>query len=400
MGFIPQLHRVRQVFNAEALHDPGAKLIEKLEALGISIPRGSRVAIAVGSRGINNLPVLVKSLIQWLAAQKAEPFIVSAMGSHGGGTPEGQCKILDSLGVSTETMGVPIICSQDIVHLGETPQGFPILFDRVAAEADLIIPINRIKAHTDFDGPIESGLCKMLVIGLGNDAGCRQIHNLAPEEYSSIIETAASFILSKMPVLFGVAILENGYGQSYDLDVLKPEGMIAKEKILLKKAKDLMPSIGIKEIDLLICEQIGKDISGAGFDPNILGRSSVKKTFSRPIPKIDKMVLLDLTEASHGNGIGIGMFDVVTRKAVDKLDFQVMYNNATACKCLEDVRIPYIAADESTAVEIAAQACRASLTELKIVRIKNTSELDYIQVSENLLDEVLQSDQMYIDQME
>ena len=362
--------------------------LEKPEIRQLVKP-GAKVAVAVGSRGIRNLYTIVETVVQSLKAMGAQPFIVSAMGSHGNGTEEGQREVLAGYGITEENLGVPVVTTVDTVHLGDCANGRPVWFDRAAFEADLVVPINRVKLHTDFVGPLQSGLCKMLVIGLGNHKGCSAVHEENPEQFAHIIEETASLILEKAPIGFGVAILENAYDQTFQVDAVPASRFIAREKELVQIARGNMPCILLPEADVIVCKEIGKDVSGAGFDPNILGRSSVLKTFVLHIPKYQRLVLTDVTLASHGNGIGVGLFDVITRKVADQLDLEAMYANAIACNCLGDANIPCTVEDEDTAVRVALKCCRGiDRDDPKIIRIQNTLHLEYIEVSQALLPDV------------
>ena len=286
-------------------------------------------------------------------------------------------------------MQVPIITTTEVVCLGEISGGRKVYFDKSALEADVIIPVNRVKLHTDFVSDIQSGLCKMLVIGLGNHRGCTEIHEADFSIFGEVIKEAASLILEKAPVVFGVAVLENAYDETCRIEAVPAEILIRREQELVREARKNMPVLMIPKIDILIVEAIGKDISGAGFDPNILGKSYILKEFVLSVPRIDKMILLDISPASHGNGIGLGIFDIITRKVFEQLDYEAMYANAIAVKCVDDCKIPLIAEDEEEAVKIAVKILRnADKENLRIVKIKNTIELEEIMVSHALLGEV------------
>lgn len=292
-------------------------------------------------------------------------------------------------------MGVPVVTTTESVLLGHTPSGVPVWFDKAALAADLIVPINRIKLHTDFIGPLQSGLCKMLVIGLGNQQGCTTIHDAPPAQFAAVLEAAARVILAQAPVGFGVGILENAYDRTADIQVLPAASLIAEEKALVQRATGLMPRIMFPDIDVLIMREIGKDVSGAGFDPNIVGRSSARDQFTVPIPAIRRMVLLGVTPQSHGNGIGIGLFDVMLREIFPTLDLEAIYTNAVACRCIADARIPLMADSEEEAVRIALKSCRGlDYEHLKIVRIKNTLSLGEIEVSPALFPVIEQTPQL------
>ena len=398
---LPKMYEVRQIFARERLEDVGGAVFRELKKPEIrnAVSRGEKIAVAVGSRGIKNLPAIVGAVVDGLKAAGAEPFIVSAMGSHGGGSEEGQREVLYGYGITPEAMGVPVVSSIDSVLIGKTENDIPVYFDKAALCADGIVPVNRIKLHTDFVGPIQSGLCKMMVIGLGNQTGCSSIHEVPSEEMSLTIESAARVILEKAPVRFGVAVLENAYDETAAVEAIAAEKIIPREKELLKSAAKNMPYIMLPKADVVVCENIGKDISGAGFDPNILGRSSLLKTFVLPVPRYQRLVLLGITPASHGNGIGIGLFDVVTKKAVSALDLGSMYANAIACRCIGDASIPCTVEDEETALRVALKCCRAiDMDHPKIIKIKDTLHLETIEVSEALLDEVKANPKMQITQ--
>ena len=388
---LPKMYKVRQQFNEDRLEDVAGTVRAQLQREDIRslVKPGARVAVAVGSRGIRDLYTVVEQVILSLKEMGANPYIISAMGSHGGGTEEGQREVLAGYGITEENLGVKVVTTVDTVHLGNCANGRPIWFDREAMEADLVVPINRVKLHTDFTGPIQSGLCKMLVIGLGNHKGCSAVHEESPDVFADVIEETASIILQKAPIGFGVAILENAYDKTYMVEAVPASNMIAREKELVQIAKGNMPYIMLPEADVIVCHEIGKDVSGAGFDPNILGRSSVLKTFVLHIPKYQRLVLCDVTPASHGNGVGVGLFDVITKKVADQLDMEAMYANAIACNCLGDANIPCTVEDEETATRVALKCCRnIDRDNPRIIRIQNTLRLEYIEVSEALLDDV------------
>ena len=388
---LPAFYKVRQQFDSSRLEDVAGAVRAQLARPEVSSPvqPGARVAVAVGSRGIRNLDVIVREVISSLRLLGANPFIVSAMGSHGGGTEEGQREVLAGYGITPERMGVPVVTTVDTVLLGRRACGRPVWFDRAAFEADLVVPINRVKLHTDFAGPLQSGLCKMLSVGLGNHKGCSAIHEEDPEHFARILEETAALILERAPIGFGVAVLENAYDQTCHVEAVPAGGLIAREKELVLQARANMPCIMLPEADVIVCREIGKDVSGAGFDPNILGRSSVLKTFVLHIPKYQKLVLTDVTRASHGNGIGVGLFDVITKQAARQLDLEAMYANAIACNCLGDASLPCTVEDEETAIRVALKCCRGiDRDNPKIIRIQNTLHLEYIEVSPALLDDV------------
>lgn len=391
---LPRLHKVRQRFPRPRLDNIEQRIADEINKPEIQskIKPGARIAVAVGSRGIRNLAEIVRVTLEQIKSVGGKPFIVSAMGSHGGGTPTGQRDILSSYGITEETMGVDIVTSTDVTMLGSTPSGIDVYFDAAALDADMVVPINRIKLHTDFVSEIQSGLCKMLVIGLGNHIGCTAVHEASFDIFGEVIIEAAQLIMRKANIGFGVAIVENAYDETALIEAIAAENLIKREKALVQIAKSNMPLLMIPEIDVLIVEEIGKNISGAGYDPNILGRSYLLKEFVLPVPRINRMALLDVTDISHGNAIGMGAFDVITRKVYDKLDLSQIYANAIAVKCPEDAKIPLIAENEREALLIAIQLCRGiDKNNLRIVKIKNTIELETIEISDILIKEAMQN---------
>ncbi len=385
---LPVMHRVRQKFERPQVQDLDGRICGEMakEQVAGKIRKGQRVAVAVGSRGIRNLAAIVRGVVDEIKKYGGDPFIVSAMGSHGGGTEEGQKEILTGYGITEEAMGVPVIARLDVVEIGTLKSGTKVYFDKTAYEADLVVPINRVKIHTDFVADIQSGLCKMLVIGLGNHIGCTSIHEESFDYFGEVLKEAATMIMQSVNVGFGVAVLENAYDETAWIEAVPSENMIEREKQLVKMAAGNMPTLMIPEIDVLIVEKIGKDISGCGYDPNILGKSYLLKEFILAVPKIDKMVLLDLSEETHGNGVGLGIFDITTKKVFEQLDYESIYANGIAVKDLDDCKIPVIAKDEDEAVKIAVKVLRgADKKRLKIVRIESTLRLEYIEVSDALL---------------
>lgn len=389
---LPKMYRVRQSFNKEHLEDIEGTVAREFAKAEIrsQVKPGIRVALAVGSRGIRNLSRIVKCVVDQLLALEAEPFIVAAMGSHGGGTLEGQLEILHTYGITQEAMGIPVVANNDVELLGSTSRGIQVYFDKLCLEqADLVIPINRVKLHTDFVDTIQSGMCKMLVIGLGHHKGCTAIHKADFSYFGDTLREATRLILSRAKVGFGVAIMENAYDQTLLVEAVPAGQMLEREAELVMLSRKNMPILMIPDIDVLVVEQIGKDISGNGYDPNILGKSFLLKEFVLPVPKIDRMVVLDVSPASHGSAVGIGIFDVTTRKLFDQLNMEAMYANDIALGCLDDCKIPLVAADEEEAIRVAVKVLQDNDPEkLKIVRIRDTLHMEEIQVSEDLLDVV------------
>ena len=395
---LPQMYRVRQSFCRDALDDIEGTVRREMHKPEIAgkVQPGMTIALAVGSRGIRNLSRIVKTVVDELLAMQAKPFILAAMGSHGSGTLEGQLEILHTYSITEQAMGVPVIANNEVTHLGETSRGIQVWFDTICMnEVDLIIPINRVKLHTDFVDTIQSGMCKMLVIGLGHHKGCTAIHESEFSWFGETLKEAVKIILDRANVGFGIGIVENAYDQTALVEAVPADCLLQREEQLVEIAKRNMPLLMIPEIDVLVVGQVGKDISGAGYDPNILGRSYILDQFVLPVPMIRRMILLDVSEASHGNAIGMGAFDIITRKVFDQLDLESIYTNCISIKCLDDCKIPLIAADEAEAIRIAIQVLRGHDPNcLKIVKIQDTLHLEEIQVSEDLLDVVGADDRL------
>ncbi|MDQ0338297.1 hypothetical protein J2S00_001081 [Caldalkalibacillus uzonensis] len=394
---LPKMMRVKQHFNADRLEDIEGEVVKQMQAkLVPDVFQGKRVAVAAGSRGIANLAAIVKSTITQLKAWGAEPFIVPAMGSHGGATAQGQAKILADYGIDEKTMGVPVISSMDVVELTKLDNGMPVYLDKEASQADLIVVVNRIKPHTDFKGDFESGLLKMLGIGLGKHKGATTLHSYGFDQFHDLIPKTGKAILEKAPVAFGIGIVENAYDETAKLEVIPAEDIVEREKSLLIEAKQNMPKLLVSEIDVLIVDEIGKNISGSGMDPNITGRPGSKLPgFSAP--PIQKVVVLDLTEKTHGNATGIGMADVTTLHCVNKIDFSYTYANCITSTVLEGAKLPLIMNNDKEAIIVALKTCnRVTPERAKIVRIKNTLELNEIYLSEAYLHEIRSQDKITI----
>lgn len=383
---LPKMHHVKQKFKKESLENIEEKIKEELHKPGIRklIKKGQRIAVAVGSRGIDRIDLVVKTTVDLLIEFGAAPFIISAMGSHGGGTEYGQREILASYHITEKTMGVPVITSQDTVKIGETKDHYEIFTDQAAYEADMTILINRIKPHTDFTGPIESGLCKMSVIGLGNHKGCAAIHKAGFDHFKDIIREAAGILFDSGNIGFGIGIVENSIEKILEIEAIRTEDIPAREPVLLKKAKSVMPRLYFPEIDILLVDEIGKNISGNGIDPNIVGRHGPKAS-EKGIPKIKYMVILGLSEETHGNAIGIGTADITTKAVFHQIDFDATYANSLASCDIESAMLPLIMENEKEAIAAAMKLYGGAFDQCRLVHIKNSLELSDIMVSEALV---------------
>ncbi|MBT2689142.1 DUF2088 domain-containing protein [Bacillus sp. ISL-47] len=394
---IPKMVKVKQKFHAPQLEDVGAEVRKTLNETNVltKIKEGDSVAVAVGSRGLADLPVLVRETVSEIKRVGGQPFIVPAMGSHGGATDEGQIDVLQQLGVTEEAVGAPIKSSMEVVKIGELPNGLPVYIDQNAYEADKIVVINRIKPHTAFRGPIESGLMKMITIGLGKQKGAEAAHAYSFKYMAEHVPEMAKISLSKAPIIFGLASLENAYDKVAKVIAVPAEDLEKAEPELLEEAKSLMPKIHFDEFDVLIVDELGKDISGDGMDPNITGNFATP--YATGGPDIKRTVVLGLTEKTHGNANGIGMADMTTKAVVDEIIWEKGYANALTSTVIEVIKLPMVLETKELAVKAAIKTCNAfDLNKVRAVRIKNTLDIGEIWISESLIDEAKQNSNLDI----
>lgn len=350
------------------------------------IKEGQKVAVAVGSREIPHMDAIAKSVVDLIKEQGAEPFIFPAMGSHGGATAEGQREILRGFGITEETMGVPIKSSMETVRISTTPDGLPVHIDKNANAADCIVPIGRVKPHADFRGKIESGLMKMLTIGCGKQYGANLCHSLGMENMSKNVTAVAKEIIANKNIPFGISIMEDALHALYKLTAVPGEKIEEEEPALLVEAKSMIPGIPFEKVDVLILEEIGKDCSGAGMDPNVTGRSQSLGIWK---PFIERIAILNLSEKSHNNGAGVGGGDVTTRRFLDKMNFDITYPNGITSHDLQGIKIPAVMPNDRTAIKMALETCIHADSPLgyRMVWMKNTLHLDSFYISSALVEE-------------
>jgi len=385
----PRMVRVRQTFPRPSLADIPGGVGQALGAARLPVKRGDTVAVGAGSRGIANIDVVVKATADYLKDLGARPFIFPAMGSHGGATAEGQRSVLAHYGITESTMGCEIRAGMDVVQVGEA-LGLPVWLDRIAAEADWIGLVNRVKPHTDFKGSIESGLFKMMTIGLGKYKGAIQYHRANVNHgYETVITAVGREMLAKARIGFGLGIVENGYDETAKVEAFAAAGLEAGERRLLKDAREWMARLPFSPIDVLVVEEIGKNISGAGMDTNVIGRPSNPHEPFPADPRILWIVALDLTEESYGNATGIGNADFTTRRLVEKIDMKpTLINCITAC-APTGAKIPATYDTDREAVETALSCIGLTAPEsARVIRIRNTLMLGEIECSEALLPEI------------
>ena len=388
---IPRLAPVRLVHDAQRLDDVAAAVAEQFGRAGIveQIQPGMRVALTAGSRGIDRINEVVAATVVEIKRRGGAPFIVPAMGSHGGAVAEGQTEVLAHYGITEERMGCAIRASMEVVELGALPSGERLYTDKIAyTEADVIVPIGRVKVHTDFHGPIESGLYKMLAIGLGKQRGADSLHASGFEHFPSLIPAVGRFLLEHLPLPFGVALVDNGYSKLALLEAIPATQIEPREAELLHEARRRMARLPIERLDLLVVDQMGKDISGAGMDPNVLGRYYAERLPGGP--DVQRVVVLDLTDITEGNAAGVGMADFCAERLVSKIDRAKTYMNQLTSKTPEGGRLPMIAPNDRAAIQMAIVSLRRVQNDaIRLIRIRNTKDLTSVWASEAVLPELL-----------
>jgi hypothetical protein len=388
----PKLYRVRQTFDRTRVQDIPGTVKEELKKLALDkkVKPGQRIALTAGSRGVANIAVILKAAVEYLQSIGAKPFIFPAMGSHGGAKAEGQIDLLAHYNVTEAFTGAPVLSSMEVVEISKTEDGVPVYIDRNASQADWIIVTNRIKPHTKFKAPTESGLMKMMAIGMGKQKGAEYYHKAAIQfTFPKIIVDAGREVIKKAPILCGLGMVENGYDETAKIVAIPPPEIEAKEKELLVLAKQMMPRLPFNEIDLLIVDEMGKDISGTGIDPNVTGRNrDLLGVFPHPV-NVKRLFVRDLTENSNGNATGLGLADLTTQRLVDKINYQATYMNCITGISIEKASVPMHFSADQEAIRIALGSIGLTPPEKsRIVRIKNTLHVDEVEVSEAYLEEL------------
>lgn len=395
----PMMYRIRQRFEDTSVENIGSAVDTELRKLSLtSIKPGQRVAITGGSRGIANIAGILKAVVKHIKTFDALPFIFPAMGSHGGATAEGQAAVLEQLGITESYMNAPILSSMDVAEIGRTADDVPVYVDQNALTADHIVVINRIKSHTKFKGPIESGLMKMMAIGMGKLKGAEFYHKAAIQyTFPKIITDAARIVIHMTPVICGLGIIENAYGKTSLIAAMPSDAIETKEKELLLFSKKLMARLPFTDIDLLIVDEMGKDISGVGIDPNVTGRNrDLLGVFDHPV-QVKRLFVRDLTANSKGNAVGIGLADITTQRLVDKIDYGATYKNCITGISLEKAAVPMHFETDRQAIEVGLGSMGLTPPEKsKIVRLKNTNRLETVEVSEAFAAEIEQRDDLDI----
>lgn len=397
---VPRMFRVRQKFHSEKIPQEqiAGTILDQLsrEPFAGQIRPGMRIGITAGSRQIANIVIITRTIADFVKSRGAYPFIIAAMGSHGGATGEGQRKVLENLGITEESIGCPIKSDMDVVKIGVNQKGMDVLIDRHAAEADGIIVSCRIKPHTCFRGPYESGIMKMLTIGLGKQAGADICHASGFEHMAEFIPMFGKAIIEQSNILFAVAVLENACDETARIVAVNHDRIGKEEPELLLLAKSYMPKICVPECDVLVCDTIGKNFSGSGMDPNITG------TFATPYAhgglKSKRVAVLDLSEESHHSGCGIGAAHATTRRFFEKMDFELTYPNLITSTVIENARIPMVMKSDREAIQVCIRTCTGvDKKNIRLIRIANSLNIEHILLSESYWQEACQNSDLEIE---
>lgn len=394
-----EMVEIEQIFNDQKLENIQGKIQTEIRNNPSvqSLQRSSKVAITAGSRGISNIVTILREIVNTLRGLSLEPFLVPAMGSHGGGTAEGQLEVLQHIGITEESIGAPIYSSMEVELIGHTEKGVPVYMDKIAYNADAIMVVNRVKAHTAFRGRVESGLSKMITIGLGKIKGATFVHSNGALKMAENIESVSKCALENSKILMGLAIVENGYDQTTDIVGVKKEEWHQKEEELLQLSKNMMPSLPLEEIELLIVEEIGKGFSGTGMDPNIIGRWRITGVPEPRTPRIERIGVLNIADSSFGNAQGIGLADFTTKFLVDKVDRKSTYTNALTSTYLMRAMLPLIYDTEKELFTVAAKSLgpEVDVASIKMVQIPNTLHLKRVYLSKAAFKELENTERNY-----
>lgn len=387
MLVLPRMFRVSQIFERPQVVDISATTLQELSAMGLrdKIRPGQKIGVTVGSRGIQNLIPILQLVVKVIKEQGGIPYLIAAMGSHGGGIAAGQKDLLDSLGITEKEIGAPLVTCDQCETIGYSSSGLPVFALKSALDMDGIFVVNRIKTHTSFKGTVESGLIKKLVVGLGGPKGAQQFHGFGPGELARLLLELGTVLLAQLPVLGGLAIIENAYEESAKIQGVAAEKMLEQEPELLVYSKSLMPALPTDQIDLLIIEEMGKNFSGTGIDTNIIGRARIHCVLEPETPSIKRIAILDISEESHGNATGVGMADFVTSRLVKKMDRPATYLNCLTSTFVVRAAIPmYFDTDKKLFEAALFSLCSIPTDQLRIVLIPNTLYLTECYVSETI----------------
>jgi hypothetical protein len=378
------LRPITQEFSSRRLADLEGTLSQELCSFDDRFEPGARIAVAVGSRGIRDIQMVVRGVVAYLRERGAEPFIVPAMGSHGGATAQGQEELLSGYGITEALVGAPVRSSMDVAELLSNESECPVFMDRQAWESDGVVLVNRVKVHTDYQGDYESGLAKMAVIGLGKHAQALAIHRRGVYGLKVMMPRAARDVFASGRVLGGVAIVEDAFDETMCVRAIAAEDIMAEEPALLALARENMPRLPLDDIDVLIVDRLGKDISGVGMDPNIIGRMAIRGEPEFDRPRVKAIIVRDISDGSHGNALGIGLADIITKKLYDRIDFAPMHENVFTSTFLERAKVPVVAETDEKALAFALRASWVDdHSQAVVVRIRDTLHVSSCLVSES-----------------
>ncbi|CAM3872975.1 lactate racemase domain-containing protein [Alkalicoccus chagannorensis] len=383
--------KIRQHFPDEKIEDIQAEVHKQIAQPFVRdvIKPGDHIAITAGSRGIANIAAIIKYTAEELKQLGANPFIVPAMGSHGGATAEGQIKVLNSLGITEDYCGAPILSSMETVTIGETKEGLAVYMDRTAYEADGVLVMGRIKPHTDFKAEIESGICKMASIGLGKHDQALALHTLGIKGIRDVMPEAARIIFDSGKVKLGVGIVENAYEHTAVIEAIPTEQIMDREKELLAEARSYMPSLPVENVDIVHVDEIGKNFSGTGMDTNIIGRIRILGVEEPASPDIKYIIVGDISAPSHGNALGIGLADLTTRHVLDQINYQAMNENVVTSTFLSRAAVPIVLDNDKKALEAAMRSnWEVDDADTRFIQIPNTLDVAEMYVSETILNEI------------
>ncbi|MCA0987298.1 lactate racemase domain-containing protein [Guptibacillus algicola] len=387
----PKVAKIRQTFDVKSIPDVSKVIEDQFSTIEANqkIKPGMEIAITVGSRGIANIATLVKGIADEVKKRGATPFIIPAMGSHGGATAEGQVEVLDGLGVTEASTGCEIRSSMDVVEIGKTSVGIPVYIDQHAHQADGIIVMNRVKPHTDFKKDIESGVLKMASIGMGKHKQALALHTHGIKGIRDMMPEVGQVAIQNSNTLYGVAIVENAHEDTAIIEVMEPENILEEERKLLTRAFEFIPSLPVDDIDILVVDEIGKNYSGTGMDTNIIGRIRVLGVEEPELPRVKYLIASNLSEASHGNALGIGLADLTTKRLYEKIDMKAMNENVITSTFLDRAKIPIVLENDQEALKAALRATwGVEDEEARIVRIPNTLHIGEMFVSEVIYHEL------------
>lgn len=394
---IPRFVRISQRFDATKIENIEETINDKFQQDNIkdTIKKGQKIGITVGSRGLDNLRDIVKFICNNIKSKGAIPVIIPSMGSHGNAVAEGQADFVRGLGVTEEYVGAEIKAGMEVVQLGTTELDLPVYYDKIASELDGVIVLGRIKAHTDLEGDVESGLHKMITIGLGNHKGAQVMHAMGLDKAVPRLKSIARYALKHSNIIFGIGLLENAYDETSQIEFIPTDEIADAEPALLKKSKENLPRFLFNDIDLLIVDELGKNISGDGMDPNVIGRGVIGPK-NKDI-RINKIVTLDTTKEAGSNAYGVGLSDVTTMKIFNKLKTEAMYTNAITAISINGARIPIAMDSDKLAIQLGIRAaCCDNPSKIRIARIKDTLSLKELYVSEGLLEDVNSNDNIEV----